>query len=212
MSKRGRFITVEGQDGAGKSSNLARIERLVGDAGYPVLRTREPGGTPLGEALRELVLHRRDLDMTPLAELLLIFAARAEHLEAVIRPALEAGTWVLCDRFTDATHAYQGGGRGVAPEAIAALEAHIQAGLDPDLTLLFDLDCATGARRASGRGPQDRFESEAQAFRQRVREAYLARARDAAQRIRVVDAGGNRDAVGRAVDAELRRFLASLPA
>lgn len=201
--KRGRFITVEGQDGAGKTTNLDRMERMVRDAGYRVIRTREPGGTPLGEEIRELVLHRGDLAIDAMAELLLIFASRAQHLGAVIRPALEAGTWVLCDRFTDATYAYQGGGRGVDERRIAALEQSVQGDLRPDLTLLFDVDSATGARRADRRSDQDRFESEEETFRNRIREAYLSRARSEPERVRVIDASRDLDEVG----AEVARIM-----
>jgi dTMP kinase len=186
--QRGKFITVEGQDGAGKTTHLDLIGHMVRAAGHEVLRTREPGGTPLGDEVRELVLHHRDLDINPMAELLLIFAARAQHLATVIRPALTAGTWVVCDRFTDATYAYQGGGRGVDPAAIGELEQRVQGNLRPDLTLLFDVDIETGARRAGRHGGRDRFESEQASFKERVREVYLARARAEPGRIRVVDA------------------------
>ena len=202
--KRGRFLTVEGQDGAGKTTNLDRIEHIVRAAGHEVVRTREPGGTPLGDEIRRLVLHRGDLDIEPMAELLLIFAARAQHLGAVIRPALSAGVWVVCDRFTDATYAYQGGGRGVDPSAIAELEQRIQGDLRPDLTLLLDVDIATGALRAAG---HDRFESEEKAFKHRVREAYLARARIEPGRVRVVDAGRSLARVEKEVESILRQFI-----
>ncbi|MGA8259201.1 MAG: dTMP kinase [Arenicellales bacterium] len=202
--KRGRFITVEGQDGAGKTTNLDRIEHIVRACGHEVVRTREPGGTPLGDEIRRLVLHRRDLDIDPVAELLLIFAARAQHLAAVIRPALSAGSWVVCDRFTDATYAYQGGGRGVDPLMIAGLEQQVQGDLRPDLTLLLDVDITTGARRAAG---HDRFESEERAFKDRVREAYLARARADPERIRVVDAARPLASVEEEVESVLRRFI-----
>lgn len=205
--KRGRFITVEGQDGAGKTTNLDRMERMVRDAGYRVVRTREPGGTPLGEEIRELVLHRGDLAMNAMGELLLIFASRAQHLGAVIRPALEAGTWVLCDRFTDATYAYQGGGRGVDYGCIAQLEQNVQGDLRPDLTLLFDVDSAIGARRADGRSEQDRFESEEQAFRNRIREAYLGRARSEPERVKVIDASRDLDEVGHEVKRIMNDYL-----
>lgn len=211
QTHRGRFITVEGQDGAGKTTHLEQIENLVREAGYEVLRTREPGGTPLGEEIRALVLHRDDLAVDPVAELLLIFAARAQHIAAVIRPALEAGTWVVCDRFTDATYAYQGGGRGVDAALIRALEQGVQGGLRPDLTVLFDIDIATGLRR-SGRDPgPDRFESEATAFKQRVRDAYLRRARAEPQRIRVVDAEQGLEQVAAAVAAIVHQYIETLP-
>lgn len=205
--KRGRFITVEGQDGAGKTTNLEEIERLVLASGREVLRTREPGGTPLGDEIRGLVLHRRDLQIEPMAELLLIFAARAQHLATVIRPALAAGTWVVCDRFTDATYAYQGGGRGVDFAVIAELEQRVQGDLRPDLTLLLDVDIATGAKRAGG---EDRFESEEAEFKARVRQAYLARARAEPHRIKVVDAARSLDLVEQEVESILRRYMESV--
>lgn len=206
-SRRGRFITVEGQDGAGKTTNLDRIERIVRAAGYRVVRTREPGGTPLGDEIRQLVLHRGDLAMDAMAELLLIFAARAQHLSAVIRPALAAGTWVLCDRFTDATYAYQGGGRGVDERRIAELEQSVQGDLRPDLTLLFDIDSATGAERADGRGDQDRFESEEESFRNRIRQTYLSRARSEPDRVRVVDASRDLGRVGQEVELIMNQYM-----
>lgn len=207
--KRGRFITVEGQDGAGKTTNLDRIERLIRAAGHEVRRTREPGGTALGEDIRRLVLHRSDLEIEPMTELLLIFAARAQHLAVVIQPALSAGTWVVCDRFTDATYAYQGGGRGVDFEVIADLEQRIQGDLRPDLTLLFDVDIETGARRAGRRGSGDRFESEEAAFKDRVRDAYLARARAEPRRVRVVNATRSLDSVEEEVESIVLKYIES---
>lgn len=200
----GRFITVEGPDGAGKTTNLDRMERIVRDAGFEVVRTREPGGTPLGDEIRKLVLHRDGPEIDATAELLLIFAARAQHLSAVIRPALAAGSWVVCDRFTDATYAYQGGGRGVDSAAIADLEQLVQGDVRPDLTILFDIDSATGAKRATGR---DRFESEAGVFRDKVRQAYLSRARAEPERVRIVDAARSLDQVGREVEAIMKQFI-----
>lgn len=208
--KRGRFITVEGQDGAGKTTNLDRVEQIVRQAGHEVVRTREPGGTPLGDELRKLVLHRGDLEIEATAELLLIFAARAQHLSSVIRPALAAGAWVVCDRFTDATYAYQGGGRGVETATIAELEQLVQGDFRPDLTLLFDVDSATGARRASNRGGPDRFESEQETFRNNVRQAYLRRARAETGRIRIVDASHSLDRVGEEVAAIMKHYIESL--
>ena len=207
MGERGRFITVEGQDGAGKTTNLERIERLVRSAGYEVLRTREPGGTALGDEIRRLVLHRRDLQIDEMAELLLIFAARAQHLAAVIRPALAAGTWVVCDRFTDATYAYQGGGRGIDFAVIAELEQRVQGDLRPDLTFLLDVDTDTGAKRASG---EDRFESQEAGFKEGVRQAYLARARAEPRRVKVVDAARALALVEEEVESILRQYIDSL--
>ena len=184
----GKFITVEGSEGVGKSSNLAFIEDTLRNAGIDVLRTREPGGTPLGEAVRELLLDARQNAMSDDTELLLMFAARAQHLAEVIRPALAAGRWVLCDRFTDATYAYQGGGRGIPMERIAVLEDWVQGELRPDHTLLLDMPVAAGLERAGTRSEPDRFEQEKQAFFERVRETYLARAEAEPVRFHVIDA------------------------
>jgi len=180
-----RFITLEGVDGAGKSSFVPWIEQRLRAAGRPVLVTREPGGTPAGEQLRSILLHG---DVRPETEVLLLFAARKEHLDKVILPARRAGTWVRCDRFTDATFAYQGSGRGVDREHIAHLERWIQGGVQPDLTILFDLPVDVArARSASARHP-DRFESEQMDFFDRVRAGYRMRATADPGRIRVIDA------------------------
>jgi len=180
-----RFITLEGVDGAGKSSFVPWLEQRLRAAGRPVLVTREPGGTPAGEQLRRILLHG---DVSPETEVLLLFAARKEHLDKVILPALRVGTWVLCDRFTDATFAYQGSGRGVQAQHIAYLEKWIQGGLQPDLTLLFDLPVEVArARSASARHP-DRFESEEMDFFERVRAGYQIRANAHPERIRIIDA------------------------
>jgi dTMP kinase len=187
----GKFITLEGLDGAGKSTHVAWLAARLRQAGHEVVLTREPGGTPLGEKLRSLVLAE---PMHIETETLLMFAARREHMDLVIQPALAAGTWVVSDRFTDATFAYQGGGRGMASERIGALESWVQGSFQPDLTLYFDLPTAVAASRRGGRsqsgGPVDgdRFEQEDQAFFDRVRNAYLDRARKFPQRIRVIDA------------------------
>lgn len=182
----GRFITLEGIDGAGKSTHLAWLLDYLRTQGRDVVATREPGGTPLGEKLREIVLHEA---MHLETEALLMFAARREHIEALIRPALAAGKWVVSDRFTDATFAYQGGGRGLAREKIAALEAWVHPQLQPDLTLLFDLSPEIAVKRLAGTGAaSDRFEREQQQFFARVREAYLERARHDPVRMRIVDA------------------------
>lgn len=183
---RGKLITLEGVDGAGKSSHLAWIAEHLRRSGREVVVTREPGGTPLGEQLRGILL--RD-PMDAGAEVLLMFAARQEHLARVVRPALARGAWVLSDRFTDATFAYQGGGRGFPLEKLRALEAWVQEGLEPDLTLYFDVPVSTAQARLKGAaGAQDRFEREKGAFHERVRVAYLDRARQFPQRFRVVDA------------------------
>ncbi len=193
------FITLEGPEGAGKSTNLAFLRTRLEAAGKPVVVTREPGGTALGEEVRALLLEHRDEGMAPDAELLLMFAARAEHLAKVIRPALEAGKWVLCDRFTDASYAYQGGGRGVPADRIAHLEEWTQGNLRPDLTLLFDLPVEMGRQRAGLRSTPDRFEVQDRGFFERVRDAYLARARANPARYRVIDAARPLEAVQEAL-------------
>lgn len=182
------FITIEGSEGAGKTTQLTFMRDFLERAGYPVTLTREPGGTLLGEELRALLLGHRDDGMALKTETLLMFAARAEHLERVIRPALAAGHWVLCDRFTDATYAYQGGGRGLPMAQIAVLEDWVQGDLRPDLTLLLDLPVVVGRARAGKRGPADRFERETVEFFERVRVAYRDRAQQHPDRYRIVDA------------------------
>ncbi|WP_210395271.1 dTMP kinase [Motiliproteus sediminis] len=188
MTAKGRFITVEGTEGVGKSTNIAFVEQLLQQRGIAYELTREPGGTPLAESIRELLLAPRDETVDPDCELLLVFAARAQHLRTRIQPALAAGRWVLCDRFTDATYAYQGGGRGLNGEHIVALEALVQRELRPDLTLLLDVPVEIGMARARGRGALDRFEQEQLSFFERVRAAYLRRAAEEPQRFRVIDA------------------------
>jgi dTMP kinase len=182
---RGRFVTLEGIDGAGKSTHLPWIQEWLERNGRRVWTTREPGGTPLGERLRELLLHE---PMTHLAETLLMFAARREHCEREIWPRLAEGTWVVCDRFTDATYAYQGGGHGVAHETIAALERVALGDFRPDLTLVFDVPVAVARERLAKGRSLDKFEREQGEFFARVREVYLERARAEPQRMRVVDA------------------------
>jgi len=204
---RGRFITLEGIDGAGKSTHAAWLAGAIGAAGHRVAATREPGGTPLGERLRELLLHE---PMTHDTEALLMFAARREHVEQVIRPALARGDWVVCDRFTDATYAYQGGGHGVSRAFIASLETFVHADCRPDLTILFDVPLAVSRARlaraeANGRA-LDKFESERQDFFARVRVAYLERAAAEPQRVRVVDSSRPVDDVR----VELAALLAAL--
>jgi len=185
MSMTGKFITLDGVDGAGKSTHLGFVADWLRQQGREVIVTREPGGTPLGETLRELLLHR---EMDADTELLLMFAARQEHLAQLILPALARGVWVLSDRFTDASYAYQCGGRGIAVERIAALEAWVQRGFSPDLTLLFDVPPEVAEARRSAARAADRFEREADSFFNRVRQAYLDRAQADPKRIRVLDA------------------------
>ncbi|WP_297526986.1 dTMP kinase [Thiohalobacter sp.] len=204
---RGRFITIEGGEGVGKTTNLDLVERLIREAGKDLVRTREPGGTPLAERIRELLLDTAHAGMADDCELLLVFAARAEHLARVIRPALDAGQWVLCDRFTDATYAYQGYGRGLSLDRIAELERMVQGDLRPDLTLLLDVPVETGLARASARGELDRFEQEQQAFFERVREGYLARAAAEPDRFRVIDASQPLEVVQARIREQVQAFI-----
>ena len=211
MSDRGAFITLEGIEGAGKSTCVALLRQLLQAHGRAFLETREPGGTPLGEELRALLLDHRSAGMSPDTELLLMFAARAEHLQQKILPALEHGRWVLCDRFTDATYAYQGGGRGIPAARIQRLEEWVQKGLKPDLTLLLDLPPEAGLERAGRRSAPDRFEAETLAFFHRVRQAYLDLARADPRRIRVIDASRPLPEVQRQVATAVREFMTAWP-
>jgi len=208
----GRFITFEGGEGAGKSTQIARAAQWLTARGVEVLLTREPGGTPRAERLRAVLLERDSEPMPRSCELLLMFAARATHLDNLVRPAVARGAWVLCDRFTDATYAYQGGGRGLPRAQIDALVDIVHPDLQPDLTVLLDLPVAAGLARAAHRngadGP-DRFESEQQAFFERVRATYLERARQEPGRFRVIDASVSLDDVTHAVAAALEPLLAS---
>lgn len=203
----GRFITLEGTEGVGKSTNLRFIESVLRQHQISYQLTREPGGTPLAEEVRELLLANRDEDVADDAELLLVFAARAQHLARVIRPTLAEGRWVLCDRFTDATFAYQGGGRGLSKEMISQLEVMVQRGLQPDLTILLDLPVEIGLARASQRGDLDRFENERVAFFDQVRNAYLERAAADPERFAVIDASGTLEQVQQQIAAVLERYL-----
>lgn len=208
---KGRFIVLEGGEGAGKSSNLDVLQRLLEDRGLRVLRTREPGGTPLGEAVRGLLLDPAFAGMEVKAELLLMFAARAQHVTQVIRPALEAGVWVISDRFTSSTYAYQGGGRGLPWQAIAWLETFVQEELRPDLTLLLDTPVEVGLARMRGRGePEDRIEREGRPFFERVRAAFLAQAEAAPDRFAVIDASQPLDEVQAALQRALQPLLMEL--
>jgi dTMP kinase len=198
----GRFITLEGIEGAGKSTVARLVRDRLRERGLPVVMTREPGGTPLAERVRQIVLDRGDEHMTPQAETLLMFAARSVHLDNLIRPALRRGAWVVCDRFTDATRAYQGGGRGVSADWIERLAAEIHGDLVPHCTLLLDLPVHVGLERAkvrAGDAAADRFESERAPFFERVRAAYLELARAQPTRIRIVDAGATLEEVEKQV-------------
>lgn len=201
----GKFITLEGTEGVGKTTNLELIRDEVARAGHSVVTTREPGGTPLAEEIRQLLLAVREEPVAETTELLLMFAARAQHVATVIRPALEAGQWVVCDRFTDATYAYQGGGRGLDAEVIHTLENIVQCGLQPDLTIFLDVSVEIAARRIAARN-HDRFEREQVAFFERVRTAYLERAANH-PRIRVVDASVELDQVQENLRELLAQFL-----
>ena len=191
----GKFITIEGGEGVGKSTNADFIQSVLESRGCEVVVTREPGGTALGEALRSILLSADIESPVAMAELLIIFAARAQHLTTVIEPALAAGKWVLCDRFTDATYAYQGWGRNIDQRAIASLEQLVQGARRPDLTVLLDMDPSLGLARAKERAELDRFEQEELAFFNRVREGYLARAKEEPARWLIVDASKTLDEV-----------------
>lgn len=202
---RGRFITFEGIDGAGKSTHLKTVQAWLEAHGPKVIVTREPGGTPVGEAIRKLLLDRTS-DMNAETETLLMFAARREHIARTIQPALERGDWVLCDRFTDATRAYQGGGRGVPMERIERLAEWVQQGLEPDLTFLFDVSVPTARERMGNRSPADRFEGEEGAFHEKVRRVYRELAARYPNRITVIDAGQRSDEVKKSLEDELSRL------
>lgn len=204
----GQFITFEGIEGVGKTTQLATAKQALEAAGVRVLVTREPGGTPMAEAIRELLLAPRDEPVNDLTELLLMFAARAQHLHELILPALSQGAWVLCDRFTDATYAYQGGGRGVARERIAILEQLVQGEVRPDHVILLDAPVEVGMARARSRSAPDRFEQEQAAFFQRIRDCYLERAEQQPLRYHVVDAAQPLAEVSRQVSGLITTLLA----
>jgi dTMP kinase len=203
----GKFITLEGTEGVGKTTNLIHVRNWLEQQGVDVVVSREPGGTPLAEEIREVLLAQRNEAFDAVAELLLIFSARAQHLSGVIRPALERGAWVLCDRFTDATYAYQGAGRGLDKATILQLEAMVQQGLQPDLTIVLDIEVETGLQRASHRGVLDRFEREEVSFFERVRAGYRERVAAAPERYALVDAGNPLEDVQRQIDQVLERLL-----
>jgi len=207
----GTFITIEGGEGVGKSTQIARLRELIAAHGLEVVVTREPGGTPRAERIRELLLETSDEPMPVSCELLLMFAARATHLANLIRPALARGAWVVSDRYTDASYAYQGGGRGVDARQIAALEVLVQADLHPQLTILLDTPVDISTARAQARneaaGHADRFESEHRDFFERVRQCYLQRAADEPQRFLVVDASAAADEVAARIEAGVQARL-----
>jgi dTMP kinase len=204
---RGRFITFEGGEGAGKSTQLKRLSQRLGGKGLDVVATREPGGSPGAEAIRELVLNGAADRWSPVTETLLMYAARRDHIERVIEPALARGAWVVCDRFADSTRAYQGAGGGIAADFIAELERRVLGETRPDLTLIFDLPTRTGLDRAQARGGEMRFESKGLAFHERLRAAFLAIARDEPDRCALIDATGSMDAVEEAVWAAVDERL-----
>lgn len=201
--KQGKFITLEGGEGVGKSTNLRYIQEWFQQRHVPILVTREPGGTEIAESIRHLLLNKSTESLTENAELLLVFAARAQHIEHVIKPALFSGQWVLSDRFTDATYAYQGGGRQMSLSTIALLENLVQEGLNPDMTLLLDANVETGMERVRNRGELDRFESESQSFFHRVRNGYQKRMESDPKRFRCVDATQPLDKVQQDIDVIL---------
>jgi dTMP kinase len=208
MNPNGKFITLEGGEGVGKTTNVPFIKDYLLSQNIPVVVTREPGGTQLAEKIRDLLLHSNDEAVTSHAEILLMFAARAQHLNHVIKPALAQGQWVLCDRFTDATYAYQGGGRGMSLEAIQWLENFVQADLRPDLTLLLDVPIAIGMARAKNRAGQlDRFESEQVEFFNRVRQVYLNQAQQYPERIKIIQADQALTDVQQAIVGALKPLL-----
>ncbi len=202
--EKGRFITFEGVDGAGKTSRIDELEAFLRSQGIKVVRTREPGGTDLGEKIRTMLL---SFDMDPATETLLFFALRAEHLVKVIKPAIECGVWVLSDRFTDATYAYQVGGKGVASADVLALEALVHPDFQPDKTVLFDVDPAIAAQRLTKARAADRFELENRAFFERVRKAYLDRAKADPERFLVLDSSQAPEAVAAQLLGEARKWL-----
>ena len=201
--KSGRFITIEGVEGVGKSTNLSLIESLVSARGFEVLVTREPGGTMTGERIRKILLDKEEQAMTAMTELLLMFAARKQHVEEVIKPALSKGVWVISDRFTDSSYAYQGGGRQLGSKKVAKLEELVLNGFKPDLTLLLDLDVTAGLARATSDSSPDRFESEEKEFFERVRAVFLARSKY--DHYRVINSAQSMEAV----QVELRKVIAS---
>lgn len=205
--KTGVFLTLEGCEGVGKSTNLTYIKQFLQSAGKVVVVTREPGGTVFAEKIRQLLLANGDEPVSESTELLLMFAARAQHIAQVIQPALNQGHWLLCDRFTDSTYAYQGGGRAMDIKMIEWLEDKVQAGLRPDLTFLLDAPVEVGMDRANKRGELDRFESEKQAFFERVRAAFLQRADENPKQIKIINAAQSIDKVQAEIKVILQKII-----
>ena len=208
---RGKFLTIEGTEGVGKTTNIEFIQQWLESKAISFVCSREPGGTPFAEEIRQLLLTPRDESVSSKSELLLMFAARAQHLDQLIEPELAAGNWVLCDRFTDATYAYQGGGRKMDNQLIAELESIVQGNVRPDLTLILDIPPEQGLKRASKRGELDRFEQEKAVFFERVRNAYQAIAEQHPQRCVVVDASLPLTQVQMQIENALEKFWRTLP-
>jgi len=206
---RGKFVTVEGIEGVGKSTNIDFLSSIIEEKGFIVLRTREPGGTPMAERIREMLLEHGEEPLPDIAELLLFFASRSLHISNTIRPALAAGQWVVCDRFTDASHAYQGHGRGLDLERINLLAEWVQEDLQPDLTLLLDAPVELGMARAEKRGEADRLDSEDAGFYQRVRDGYLGLAAAEPQRFAVIDASQELAQVQASIQLEINRLISN---
>jgi len=208
ISTTGKFITIEGQDGAGKTTNLEFICRQISLNGIDHVVSREPGGTPLGESVRDVLLNRNELAINPMSELLLMFAARSQHLESVIEPALAKGVWVICDRFTDASYAYQGGGHGIPSSSIETIESLVQGQRKPDLTILLDVDISVGESRVNSRNEsKDRYELQKSEFKSRVRDTYLQRVQQDPQRIKLIDASASMEEVQMQIRNELEAFF-----
>lgn len=204
---RGKFITIEGTEGVGKTTNIAFIKQWLDDNGISFINTREPGGTPLAEEIRQVLLSNRDEKVCSKAELLMMFAGRAQHIDQVIEPQLAQGNWVLCDRFTDATYAYQGAGRKMGDDLIQSLETMVQGDMRPDLTLILDVPVELGLERAGKRSEPDRFELEKTDFFNRVRHAYLSMAINNPQRYKIIDASQTLEHVQLQIADTLNSFL-----
>ncbi len=203
----GQFITLEGVEGVGKTTNINILKSVLTQLEIPFITTREPGGTSIAEEIRQLLLTKKTEELQPISELLLIFAGRAQHINTVINPALASGKWVICDRFTDATYAYQGGGRHIDIEKISILEAWIQGNLQPNLTFLLDLPVDEGLRRAAKRGTPDRFETEKTSFFESIRAAYLKRAAAMPKRFKIIDASHPIEVVHKMIEQKFLQFI-----